>query len=68
MGILLMGTGVWALIFGLWMHDWKLIVAAAGMIVIWPWLKEDIDTDSHSRRRERELDRLWDDDDLSGSA
>ncbi len=52
------------LAYGLWAHDWSLIVTSVVLIVVWPMLVEDL----QKHKRERMIDRLWDDDDLSESA
>ncbi len=68
--ILLYLTGVASFCLGLWTHDWRtifagVVVAAAGPLVA---LEADYRHDQSVNRRERRvLDRLWDDDDLSGS-
>jgi hypothetical protein len=58
----LIGLALWLLAAGLWLHDWRLILAGAVTAVVWPLIAPDV-------AREAELDRLWeDDDDLSRSA
>jgi hypothetical protein len=64
MRTLLFITGITALAYGLWGHDWTTIIAAMVVIVIMPM----VDLDVNARSRRQLLDRLWDDDDLSGSA
>jgi hypothetical protein len=52
------------LAYGLWAHDWSIIVSALTLAVVWPLVAADV-----KRHTERELlDRLWADDDLSESA
>jgi len=58
---LLYSLAFYAVIVGLWDHDWRLILAGAAVAVIWPLISADLE-------HERELDRLWDDDDLADSA
>ncbi len=64
MRIMLFVTALCTLAYGLWAHDWTLIVASFGLLLVWPIIAEGVEDSS----RRRELDRLWDDDDLSGSA
>jgi hypothetical protein len=56
----LIGLALWLLGAGLWLHDWRLILAGAVTAVVWPLIAPDV---SH----ERELDELWNEDDLSDS-
>ena len=46
------------LAYGLWTHDWRLILAAGSVAAIWPLISADPDAIEH----EELLDRLWDDD------
>jgi hypothetical protein len=50
--------GVLMLGYGLWTHDWRVIVAAVAILCVWPLIHESV---FEERNRERELDRLWDD-------
>jgi hypothetical protein len=54
--------------YGLWEHDWKILVAAALLAIIWPLISEEVLQVGKKRRHRELLDYLWDDDDLSGSA
>jgi hypothetical protein len=59
---IVISLGLWLLGAGLWLHDWRLILAGAVTAVVWPLVAPDVS-------RVAELDRLWaDDDDLSESA
>ncbi len=54
-----------ALSYGLWIHQWTLIVMAIVIALVWPMIAVDLE----KQRRERLLERLWDDDGhLSNSA
>ncbi len=53
-----------ALSYGLWAHDWTMIGTSILVALVWPMIAVDLE----KQRRERLLDRLWNDDDLSNSA
>jgi hypothetical protein len=60
------GVAVWFFGFGLWEHDWRILLCSALVAFCWPLLEADVYSD---RRHRQLLDRLWDDDDdLSSSA
>ncbi len=44
--------------YGLWTHDWRVIVAAATIMCVWPLIHHDV---YEERRHQRNLDELWDD-------
>lgn len=68
MGCLIAAAAIWFLGFGLWQHDWRIIVASAVLAVTWPLIADEV-TFGEERRRRELLDQLWDDDDdLSESA
>lgn len=51
--------------YALWVHDWTMISMALILVLVWPMIAVDLE----KQRRERLLERLWDDDgDLSNSA
>jgi len=45
------------LAYGLWAHDWSIIIAAITLAIVWPLVAADV-----------KRHRLWADDDLSESA
>lgn len=55
-------------VYGLWTHDWKVLVASVVLAVIGPLVAHEASDARRARRHRRHLDRLWSDDDLSGSA
>ena len=66
MSAILLSLSVWFFGYGLWEHDWKILVASALVAVIWPLIADGV-VDERSHREL--LDKLWDDDDdLSRSA
>ncbi len=64
-GVLLVFYAVVALAYGLWTHDWTVIGSSIALLLAWPLISEGV---FDERRRRRELDRLWNDDNLSTSA
>lgn len=60
MRLLLVIASSLCLCIGLWNHDWTVIIASCLLAFAWMCIGEEV--------QRRELDRLWDDDDLSGSA
>jgi hypothetical protein len=59
---ILIGLALWLLGAGLWLHDWRLILAGAVTAVVWPLIAPDVS-------REAELNELHDcDTDLADSA
>lgn len=67
MARLVQAIAIWFFGYGLWEHDWRILVASGILAFIWPLIGDDV---TRNERRQRELlDRLWDDDDdLSESA
>ncbi len=54
-----------SLSYGLWTHEWTLIIMAIVIAGVWPMIADDLE----KQRRERLFEQLWDDDsDLSESA
>jgi hypothetical protein len=40
---LLTGLALWLLLAGVWMHDWRMILASASTATIWPLITADVD-------------------------
>jgi hypothetical protein len=68
MGCLLAGVALWMFGYGLWEHDWRILLASAAIALIWPLISDGVGGVAGKRRHRQLLDYLWDDDDLSGSA
>jgi hypothetical protein len=68
MGCFLVGSAIWFLGYGLWQHDWRIILVSVLLAVIWPLIQDQVVSVAEERRHQQVLDRLWDDDDLSDSA
>lgn len=64
----LIGASLWFLGYGLWQHDWRIIVASAALGLVWPLISDEVMYVAKERRHRELLDYLWDDDDLSESA
>lgn len=55
---LLMGTGCWVALAGVWDHDWRMIVAGVALLVAWPLLAEHVEEAAHERELLRDVDDL----------
>lgn len=51
----LSGLALWIALWGVWNHDWRMILAGAATAAIWPLVWADYDRDTEV------LDCLWDD-------
>ena len=68
MGCLISSVAIWFFGYGLWEHDWRILFASTLLAVVWPMIRDEAASAREERRQRELLDRLWDDDDLSGSA
>ena len=65
---LLVALAIWFFGYGLWEHDWRILLASSALAIIWPLISSEVVRIAGERRQRELLDYLWNDDDLSGSA
>ena len=51
--------GIWFLGFGLWMHDWRVILAAVILMFLGPMVGTEARNEREERRVRERLDALW---------